>query len=106
MPVHGGDFGGRVARQAARGPEGNQQQAKNAADDVKTMRGGKDIKETAARIGGEEHAGSGKLAPGDDLPSEKKDAEDGRDAPPVAKRSVVLGKEALAGVREREAAGD
>src|SRR5271156_375329 len=106
MPVHGDNFDRRAARDFSRGAELHVEQRQNSAEQVHTVRAGENIKKAAAGIGREEKSLSGELAPGKDLPSDEKNAEERGGGPPVAETFIVFRAESAGRAREGEAAGD
>src|SRR5215469_11064168 len=106
MPVHRAHFCSRAGRQAMRGAKQNPRECQYATQQMQAVRGREDVKKAAARIRGEEKSCGSQLLPRDHLTDQEEDAEDCRDAPPVAEALLVIGFEKLARVNEREAARD
>ena len=106
MPVHGDNFDRGAARHFSRGAELHVQQRENSAEQVHTVRPGENIKETAAGVRRQENSFSGKLAPGENLPGDEKNAKECRSRPPVAESFVILRCEPVVCTRKSEAAGD
>src|ERR1700685_4679135 len=96
MPVHRCDFGRSRLRQSVRRSKQYPRQRQNSTQQVQAVRGRKNVKEAAARIGREKKPRGGKLSPGDDLTREKEHAEHRGDAPPVAEAVLVIRSEAAA----------
>src|SRR5271156_486913 len=106
MPVHGDNFDRRAARDFARGAELHVEQRQNSAEQVHTVRGSENVEKAAARIRRQEKSLSGELAPGENLPSDEKNAENSSGGPPVAETFVIFRAEAAVCARKGEAAGD
>src|ERR1700735_181181 len=106
MPVHRNNFGGCALRQPMRRPESDIKERENSPEKMEAVRSGENVEKAAGRIRREKNAGSSKLAPGDYLADQKENSENGGNAPPAAKASVVVFEKACSGASERETAGD
>src|ERR1700733_10705681 len=105
MPVHGNHFDRRAARHFSRGSELHIKQRQNSAEQVRNVRAGLYVKNTAAGIRRQENSLRGELAPGQNVSGDEKNPEKRSSGPPVTKTFVVLRAEAAVCARQREAAG-